>query len=160
MNTFDRAVDFILRFEGEHSDDPHDSGGDTWYGLSRRAHPTLEPWPPTRSQAVELYRELYWNRSKCNELPTALAMIVFDSAVNQGATAAARLLQKSLGVRPDGVIGPETIAVAHRASLHSVVAEFIAQRAYQYSLHPEAERYGLGWFRRLSACHQISLEPL
>ena len=159
MNTFDRSVDFILDAEGAHSDDPHDSGGDTWFGISRRAYPNLEPWPPTRTTAVELYRADYWNRCKCNELPSPLAMILFDSAVNQGPAAAIRLLQKSLDVRADGIIGPQTIAAAHRAHLRNTVSEFVARRAYQYALHPQIARFGLGWMRRLSACHQMALEP-
>lgn len=160
MMTFERAVEFVLRFEGEHSDDPHDSGGDTWFGISRRAYPRLEPWPPTREQAIELYRQDYWTPCKCSSLPAPIALLVFDSAVNQGPAAAIRLLQKALNVRADGVIGNETLSAIQRSSLRLLVAEFVARRAFQYSLHPQVGRFGLGWFRRLASCHQLAQEPM
>ena len=157
---FNRAVEFVLRFEGDFSDDPKDSGGATKFGISQRAYPSLDIRSLTREAAIEIYRQDYWNRCRCNELPAQLALILFDSAVNQGPTAAIRLLQKSLNVGADGVIGPITIAAAFRASPSLVITEFIARRAYQYTLHPEVTRFGLGWFRRLSACHQLAQEPL
>ena len=156
MNTFDIAVEFVLSFEGDISDDPHDSGGLTQFGISQKSYPDLDIKSLTRDQAKEIYRNDYWNRAKCNELPAQLAIVLFDSAVNQGAVTAIRLLQKSLNVNADGVIGPMTIAASHRAALNIVVGELIARRAYQYSLHPEVARFGLGWFRRLTSCHQLT----
>jgi len=158
--TFNRAVEFVLRFEGDLSDDPKDSGGLTKFGISKKAYPDLDIRNLSRKDAIEIYRRDYWNKCKCNELPAPLALILFDSAVNQGPASAIRLLQKSLEVRADGVMGPETIAAAFRASLRIVVPEFIARRAYQYSLHPDVTRFGLGWMRRLAACYQVSQEPL
>src|SRR3990167_72919 len=137
MNTFDTAVEFVLGFEGDISDNPHDSGGLTRFGISQKSYPDLDIRSITRDQAKEIYRSDYWDRAKCNELPAQLAIILFDSAVNQGPGLAIRLLQKSLGVNADGAIGPITIAAAHRADLNTVVGELIARRAYQYSLHPE-----------------------
>lgn len=160
VSTFERAVEFVLRFEGDYSDDHHDSGGETRYGISKRAYPNIDIKTLTRQQAKDIYYRDYFLRCKCNELPAQLALILFDSAVNQGPTAAIRLLQKSLNVGADGVIGPITIAAAFRASPSLVITEFIARRAYQYALHPEVARFGLGWFRRLAACHQLSQEPL
>lgn len=156
MNTFDIAVEFVLGFEGDFSDDPHESGGVTRFGISHKTYPELDICSLTRDQAREIYRTDYWNRCKCNELPAQLAIVLFDAAVNQGPGQAIRLLQKALGVNADGVIGPQTIAAAHRAMPSKVVAEFIARRGYQYALHPEVSRFGLGWFRRLTACHQLT----
>lgn len=160
MIPFDRAVEFILRFEGDISDDPKDSGGLTKFGISQKAYPDLDIRSLTREDAIGLYRRDYWDRCNCSQMPAPLAFILFDSAVNQGPTAAIRLLQKSLEVRADGVVGAETIAASFRLPLRNAVAEFIARRAYQYALHPDVTRFGLGWFRRLSECHQIALEPL
>lgn len=159
MNVFDRAVEFILRYEGDVSNDPRDSGGLTKFGISQKAYPALDILGLTREGAIEIYRQKYWDLCKCSQLPAPLGLILFDSAVNQGPTAAVRLFQKSLGVSADGMIGPETIAASFRVNLRATTSEFIARRAYQYALHPEVGRFGLGWFRRLSECHQVSLEP-
>ncbi len=159
MIPFDRAVEFVLRFEGDISDDPKDSGGLTKFGISQKAHPELDIRSLTLAEAKEIYRKDYWNACKCNELPAPLAIILFDSAVNQGTKIAIRSLQKALDVNVDGIVGPQTIAAAHRVSLGPVVTEFIARRAYQYALHPSVPMFGLGWYRRLAACHQLSQEP-
>lgn len=160
MSPFDRAIQFILTEEGGFVDDPRDSGGKTRFGISQASYPDIDIKNLTEKDATDIYRRDYWNRCHCNELPSPLAIILFDSAVNQGPAAAIRLFQKSLGVRVDGQIGPLTIAAAHQCKLHEVVPEFIARRAFQYALHKQLNVYGLGWFRRLSRCHQTAMEPL
>lgn len=160
MNTFEKAVEFVLRFEGDFLDDSRDSGGATKFGISSRSYPDLDIKNLTRMQAIEIYRADYWNRLKANECPAQIAIVLFDAAVNQGLISAIRMLQKSLGVTVDGIMGPLTIAAALRADLRKVIPEFIARRGYQYALHPEVARFGLGWFRRLAACHQATMEPL
>lgn len=159
-NVFDKAVEFILEHEGGLSDDPLDSGGLTKYGISQRSYPGLSIRDLTRADAKQIYYNDYWLKCKCPELPSSLAILLCDSAVNQGRTLAVRILQRSLGVRMDGVIGPETIAAAHRAALHKVIVEFTARRAFQYALHPQVARYGLGWYRRLIDCLQLAQDPI
>ncbi len=159
MITFDRALEFVLRYEGGICDDPRDSGGLTKFGISQKAYPALDIRALTLPEAKDIYRTDYWNACKCNELPAPLAIILFDSAVNQGTKIAIRSLQKALDVHVDGIVGPVTIAAAHRVSLGPVVSEFIARRAYQYALHPAVSMFGLGWYRRLAACYQLSQKP-
>lgn len=158
MTPFGRAVEFVLSYEGGLSDDPQDSGGLTHFGISQKTYPHLDIRNLTREGAIEIYRDDYWQKCKCDQLPAHLALIAFDSAVNQGPPTAIRLLQRSLGVRDDGIIGPQTIAAAEAVSAAVIIPEFIARRGYQYALHPQSARYGLGWFRRLAACHQLALE--
>src|SRR3972149_8182863 len=113
--SFQRAVEFIFEHEGGLVDDPRDSGGLTKFGVSQRAYPDLDIRSLTKEQAAELYRRDYWLKCGCDKLPSAVAVILFDAAINQGPAAAVRLLQKSLGVRPDGVVGPQTIGAAKKA---------------------------------------------
>lgn len=157
--TFERWVEFVLKYEGEISNDPKDSGGLTKWGIPSRIYPEVKDSGFTRPRAIEIFRTDYWQKCKCDQLPLSIAFVLGDSAVNQGQPTAIRLMQKSLGVNPDGIVGPETMAAAFRASPYLVVPEFIARRAYQYSLHPNVTRFGLGWFRRLAECHQRALEP-
>jgi lysozyme family protein len=160
MNAFDRAVKFVLDHEGGVADDPLDSGGLTKWGISQASYPTLDIRSLTREDARQIYYNDYWLKCKCSELPAPLSLLLFDGAVNQGPSAAVRMLQRALGVRPDGVIGPETIAAGHRANPRDAVQELAARRAQQYALHPEVEHFGLGWYRRLLVCLQVANEPL
>ncbi len=155
---FTEAVEFVLSYEGGLVDDPADPGGLTKFGISQRAYPDLDIRNLTREQAIEIYRNDYWNKCKCNELPQQLAFVLFDSAVNQGPSAAIKMLQRSLSVADDGIIGSQTIAAAFRVDETNALMELIAQRCNQYALNPNVTRYGLGWYRRVSACHQVAFE--
>lgn len=155
--SFDRAVEFVLGVEGEHSHHPLDAGGDTRFGIARNAHPELQPWPPTREQAIAFYRGRYWDWLGCDRFPAPLGLVLFDCAVNQGVGRAVRLLQASLGVTMDGAIGPETLAAAARADIGALVDDFLARRAVTYANLATFSVFGLGWSRRLFACHREAL---
>jgi lysozyme family protein len=155
--TFDSAVEFVLSHEGGLVNDVHDPGGLTRYGISQRAYPDLDIRNLTKDDAMQIYRTDYWDRCRCDELPAGLAILLFDSAVNQGPTAAIRMLQQALRVSADGVIGPVTLAAAQGAT-KATICEYVARRANTYGLNPNFTRYGLGWSRRLAACHQLALE--
>src|SRR5260370_21170855 len=147
---FETAVDFILSVEGGLVNDLSDPGGLTKFGISQRAYPELNIRDLTPEAAKAIYRKDYWDRCCCDRLPAGLAFIVFDSAVNQGVTASIRMLQLSLNVTQDGVIGPATLAAAAAQTSATIIAEMIARRSVAYAMSPLAARDGLGWFRRLA----------
>lgn len=160
MTAFDRAFSFVLKYEGGLSDNPLDAGGLTKFGISQRAYPMVDIRNLTEDQAKEIYQQDYWERCNCGDLPPALGFLLFDSAVNQGPTAAIRALQRALGVKADGVLGPVTIGAAMTNPLHESVAEFVARRALHYATLPMLGTFGLGWFRRLAAAHQQAMSLL
>lgn len=156
---FEAAFNWLLGpdIEGEHSNDAADRGGDTWYGISRNAHPDI-PWPPSRDDAAEIYRAQYWEACDCDKLPANLAVLVFDSAVQHGGTRAIKLLQLTLGTTADGVFGPKTQAAAQYAP-DAVVADFLSRRARLYTRLVLNDRQQLkfcrGWHRRLFLLQQL-----
>jgi lysozyme family protein len=111
----------------------------------------------TIADAKALYRKDYWDRCSCDRLPAGIAFVVFDAAVNQGVSEAIRMLQRSLAVKEDGVIGPATLAAAAAQTPAAIIAEMIARRSAAYALSPLAVSDGLGWFRRLAKAHQAAL---
>jgi len=157
MSAFDRAVEFVLAREGGYSNDTHDSGGETKFGISKAAYPNLDIKNLTVEAAKAIYKADYWDRCSCGSFPQPISFVLFDSAVNQGPSKAIRLLQAALKVQQDGRVGPETIRAAQRADIGFLTAMFVARRAFQYSLHPEVIRYGQGWFNRLAECHQLAM---
>ncbi len=160
MTPFETAVEFVLKYEGGLVDSPLDPGGLTNFGISQRSYPLLNIRQLTIEQAKDIYRRDFWERCNCNSLPPALGLLLFDSAVNQGPTAAIRTLQRALGVLADGALGPVTIAAAMSKPLAESVAEFIARRALRYAMLPMIGTDGLGWFRRLAAAHQMAMSLL
>ena len=157
---FETAVDFVLSAEGGLVDDPSDPGGLTNFGISQRAYPSLNIRQLTLADAKALYRKDYWDRCSCDKLPEAIALVVFDAAVNQGVNAAIRMLQRSLNVKEDGVIGPATLAAAAAQTPSVIIAEMVARRSLAYALSPLVGRDGLGWYRRLAKIHQLALKSV
>jgi len=93
---FESALAFVLAAEGGYVNDPNDPGGETKYGISKKAYPLLDITNLTREQAVDIYRRDYWNKVKGDELPAGVDIAAFDTAVNMGAGTA-------LGIKADNV---------------------------------------------------------
>lgn len=157
--TFDKAVEFVLEREGGYVNDPTDAGGETNFGISARVYPNVVIKTLTRSDAIGIYKKDYWDFCNCDQLPPAVAFLVFDAAVNQGQQAAKMMLQKALGVRQDGIIGEETVKAAYR-DVEMTVREFVARRMFQYGMIPQFTRFGLGWSRRLIDAYKLALEGM
>jgi lysozyme family protein len=147
---FDLAFAVVVGEEGGYVNNPADPGGETKYGISRRAHPEVNIAALTLDQAKSIYRANYWLHIRGDDLPPPLGLLVFDSAVNNGPSAAAKWLQQAVGVSCDGIIGPATLAAVAKHKLADVMAEFHARRMLFQMTLPTVGTFGLGWARRLA----------
>lgn len=145
---FDTAFDLIVGVEGKYSNDSRDAGGETNYGISKRAYPNEDIAGLTKARAKELYKRDYWDKVKGDELPAPLNLFVFDAAVNQGVEPAIKLLQKTLGVAQDGLLGSATIGKAQKAGTETSCI-YMADRAMRYMGTRGADVYLRGWLKRL-----------
>ena len=144
---FPAAAAIVLEAEGVFSDDASDPGGETVYGIARKSHPNLSPWPPTKDQAIAIYRADYWDAHRCGEMPWQFALAVFDGEINQGSVIKA--LQTALALRADGVVGEATLHSMTYASAEESLNLFFAARAMAYIALPGFPIYGKGWLKRL-----------
>lgn len=146
--SFDECFEDVIGLEGGYVNDPVDPGGETKYGISKRAYPDEDIRELTLARAKELYRRDYWDKVKGDMLPTPLDAYVFDAAVNQGVPAAIKMLQKTLGVTQDGIFGLDTQRKAQSATKEQC-AMFMAERALRYYGTRNFDRFGRGWLKRL-----------
>ena len=145
---FDKAFKVIVGQEGGYVNDPDDPGGETKYGISKRAYPNLDIKALDLEDAKHVYHADYWNKCRCSDIPWPLNLYLFDAAVNQGVDAARRMMQYALGVKQDGVLGPKTLAACQTATQWHR-AKFLARRAIRYTNTRNFDRYGAGWLVRL-----------
>lgn len=145
---FDRAFEHVVGVEGGYVNDPRDPGGETRYGISKRAYPNEDIRNLTLDRAKQIYWRDYWDACKCDSIPSPLNLYVFDAAVNQGISVAIRVLQGVLGLTQDGIIGPKTIAAASVAGSEKV-ALYLADRAMRYAKTANFDTYGRGWMKRM-----------
>lgn len=146
---FDLAAAFVLNVEGgdKITNDPDDPGGLTRWGISQHAHPGVDIANLTLEGAESIYRAQYWTPCRCDEFPLAIALALFDSAVNQGVRTAIKLLQRALRVEDDGFVGDDTLSAAGRAVPDELLIQFLSHRALRYALgNPKYQR---GWMVRL-----------
>jgi lysozyme family protein len=91
-NSFDTAVALVLAHEGGYTAGlPDDPGGETNFGISKRAYPALDIAALTRADAMDIYERDYWTPAMADAPWQAVANCMLDCAVNQG-PAACRLL--------------------------------------------------------------------
>ena len=153
MGDFHRCIDRILAEEGGRSNHPADPGGLTKYGISKRSYPTLDIAGLTLDDAKALYRRDYWQVLHGDQLPSGLDLLMLDCAINQGPVTAIKLLQRTLRIQDDGIIGPETLSAA-AVAMPGLLDAFAAERALRYELNPNEATFGRGWYRRLLRMHR------
>jgi lysozyme family protein len=157
---FLRAVDLVLAHEGGYTADPRDRGNwtsgvvgqgelrGTNFGIAAHAYPTEDIRRLTPQRARELYHRDYWQRVRGDELPPAVAVVVFDAAVNSGVGRAARWLQGAVGVAVDGQIGPRTVAAARAQDAQQVAVAVTQARLLFLTALATFPTFGRGWTRR------------
>ena len=150
--SFDQAFDWVVGAEGKYSNDPDDPGGETNWGISKRAYPNLDIKNLDKEEAKKIYYQDYWVLSRAEVLPEKLAIAVFDCAVNQGWHTCALMLQQAAGVVMDGKIGPITLAKLKR---DDILERFLAARAIRYSETRNFDKFGYGWMNRLFNLHKF-----
>lgn len=161
---FDQAVEFVLAHEGGYAHDPRDAGGETNFGISKKAYPGVDIRNLTREGAKLIYKRDYWDMMRCDELDSRVAMVVFDTGVNCGVYRAAVILQMACNERLrgsgrelflDGSIGPKTIEAAN--SFPDVADMMLLKRLVFYRnlirRNHEQAAFLSGWVNRVLDLH-------
>lgn len=148
MNKFNAAVEIILAHEGGYVNHPSDPGGETNFGISKRAYPKVDIKNLTRDQAKAIYKRDFWDKLKCEEFAFGVGLSLFDFGVNAGLSTASKTLQRACGAPADGVIGPGTIYKATSMNKNDLVEKFAAERILYYSRLATFKTFGAGWVRR------------
>ena len=167
-SNFQTCVDIVLAHEGGYADHPSDPGGAANWGITRA---TLEAWrgaPVTKAdvrnlseeEAREIYFANYWNALSCDALPPGVDCVVFDFGVNAGPARAARLLQRVVAVKADGVVGPETVQAAASTDPAHVIRALSALRLDYYRSLATWKVFGRGWRARTGAVERAALAML
>lgn len=151
-DAFEKAFAALMQHEGGYVDDPDDPGGETKYGISKRAYPKLDIRNLTTDDARGIYRRDYWDRIGGDAIGGARAAAIFDFAVNAGVGTAARLAQTVVGAVPDGDIGLKSIEAITAMDEALFVTAYRLGRIARYTHlcenNPKLRKYFFGWVRR------------
>jgi lysozyme family protein len=160
----------VLHHEGGYVWNPSDPGGETKYGISKRAYPEIDIVSLTKEDAEEIYKRDYWDRIKGDDLPVGIACVVMDYAVNSGISRASKALQSACGLAdPDGIIGPHTLNIVWAtikndsnevldSQIERLVNEVTKKRQEFIRGLSIYETFGKGWERRIDETRNKALE--
>jgi lysozyme family protein len=179
---FVRCLPFVLREEVNwkdpfvwsdvkynYSDDRGDPGGKTMCGIIQREYDHFRKSRRLPVRDVRLIQEWeghmiyyswYW-LPYCPDLPAGLNLSFFDTSVNMGTVEAIRLLQRTIGLPPDGLWGPKTATeVALTPASVAVLNTFAGHRLDAYKQMNTFHLFGHGWTARTERIRKTSLEML
>ena len=117
---FQEALAFTLKWEGGYVNHKYDLGGATNKGITQRTYnkyrdqikkPRQSVKYISNSEVESIYYQYYWKPVKANRMERALAIVMFDTAVNLGVNGstkdggAIKHLQKALNITATGYWG-------------------------------------------------------
>ncbi|MBF0476530.1 MAG: hypothetical protein HQK59_12010 [Deltaproteobacteria bacterium] len=183
---FDMIVQTTFIYEGGYSDHPDDPGGPTNFGISLRFLETLSDKydldhdgvidandikKMTKQIAAQIYKNEFWEKCECSQMPCKLAAAVFDAAVNLGTGRAVIMLQQELNkycdqagfmvLELDGRVGKFTLEAINKLENKTgeVVDGYLQAREEFYERLAQ-KRPGLavflpGWKKRVASLRNL-----
>jgi lysozyme family protein len=163
MSNFEEAVIKVLKNEGGFNKIKEDRGGATNYGVSLKAYKELYPsatesdiFNLTEEDAKEFYRQNYWLKAKIDKVShQGVATKFFDIVVNTGVKQGSKLLQRSIGVAEDGIVGQNTLKKLNQLceTDHEKVMDSLCATQEKFYLsiiekRPEQVKFIKGWLVR------------
>ena len=147
-----KSLEVILHHEGGYVNHPKDPGGETNLGVTKRVYEDFggekEMKDLTKEDVEPIYKKNYWNRAKCDQLPSGVDLCVFDWAVNSGVSRSAKALQRIVGVEQDGGIGPMTLQAVAEVEPTEIIEQMHHMRDKFYRELSTFDTFGRGWIRR------------
>jgi len=163
---FEACLAVTLRAEGGYSDNPHDPGGPTNFGITQKVLEEHRGKPVsaedvkhlTREEAKEIYRAKYWLPMNCAMLPGGVDLEVFDFGVNVGPSRSIKHLQKVLGLKEDGSMGPMTLAAVNATDPKELMIKLAHDRQDYYRSLPTFTQFGKGWTTRVAEIQTAAIK--
>lgn len=161
MAEFIKYAPKLLQVEGSFSNHPEDKGGPTNKGVTLATYQSYCGQDKTIKDLQnmsygtwqDIIKDLYWDKCLADKIINqAVAEIIVDWCVNSGSTGL-RKVQEVVGTKPDGIIGPKTLAAINKADARQLFDRIILARKQFYEglvkKNPSQKVFLNGWMNRL-----------
>ena len=129
-------IEKTIGLEGGYVFDEDDAGGETRFGISKRAYPDEDIKGMTKERAAMIYERDYWNKAGCPNMTNLnYRWKIFDIAVNQGVSTS--LLFQSQVKNPNSDTGVWELCECQMRKYIAIVVS-----------HPEQIKFLKGWTNR------------
>ena len=158
----------LLKHEGGFVNHPSDPGGMTNLGVTKAVYDKFinresteeEMRALTPIEVAPIYKKNYWDRGRCDDLPSGVDWSVFDWGVNSGVGRSAKALQRIVGVTADGGIGPMTLKAVANFEPKDIIVKMHATRQKFYEGLTTFKTFGKGWTRRNNETLETALKMI
>lgn len=150
------------RKDGAYTNDPKDAGGETKWGISKRANPDVNIKDLTYKEAIKIYYTKYWDPMYILIPDDKLMFKIFDMGVLNGKMTAVRYLQECIKkyktIKVDGVFGPITATALSAATIEghnqdiydAYVQKFLSRVTRIILVKPWNLKFKKGWINRIN----------
>lgn len=150
FSVFEKSFQEVMLAEGGYVNNPKDPGGETCYGVSKRAYPNLDIKNLTLDDAKEIYRRDYWNKCGADKLPEGVAVMAADLAYNSGISRSIKLMQRTCGLPESGKLDPLTLGKIESSDIPEYMEKFKNVRMNFLRSLKTWSTFGRGWTNRVN----------
>jgi lysozyme family protein len=182
MTDFDKIYEIVrVKFEGGYANVAGDKGGETYAGIARKIHPNEKIWDAidfykrtkfagqtiphnTHFDDLEfLVRDFYRRQffdNRVHEIDDPLVgLAVFDYLIHSGPTGI-KNIQRLVGVKPDGIIGPVTLAAINERNPRALYAAILSEREQFLTRLADKDetqaQFKTGWLNRVADLRKLA----
>lgn len=164
MSDFNLILPQTLSFEGGTT---VDHAGLTHRGITQSTYDAyakqngLKTKPVTElnyGETKDFYYNEFYKKPNFDKLPQKVSAVAFDYGVNSGPSQASKSLQRIVGVKDDGIVGPKTIAAINKYISKNGESDLVSKVLDERTNHlsqlvaSDPQKYGKyldGWANRL-----------
>ena len=150
FSVFEKSFQEVMLSEGGYVNHPKDPGGETKYGISKRAYPNLDIKNLTIDDAKEIYRRDYWDKCGANVLPEGVAVMAADFAYNSGVNRAVKMLQRCCAMKETGKLDPVTLGKIESSNIPDFMEKYKTVRMNFLQSLKTWSTFGNGWTKRVN----------
>ena len=152
---------FILSWEGGYVNHPNDKGGPTNKGITIGTFRSVYGYGKSvndlknmsDAQWLYIFERLYWNKWKADQIESqSIANLLVDWVWGSGVWGI-KYPQQVIGVVPDGIVGPKTLAALNGQERSSLFAKLWKRRKEHFEAcarKPGQSVFLKGWLNRLN----------
>ena len=167
---FDACLEFTLTEEGGYTDHPTELRLTANHGITLARLRRFQRDPGLGKDDIRhisgatvraLYLSDFWNRTRCDALPAAIDLMVFDHAVSAGPDRAGRALQLACGLQRaeiDSAVGPDTLTRAAQVDRLTLLDALTGMQRGLYRQMAAFGLFGENWLARLERRRTRALE--
>jgi lysozyme family protein len=162
MAVYTKVIKKILKWEGGFANVPGDTGGATMKGVTLSTYrqyfgkdKTVQDLKEiTQAEWDYIFKKGYWDRWKADQIMSQpIANMVVDWTWGSGVHGVKKP-QEVLGVVPDGMVGPKTLAAVNSAGPVTLFHKLKARRIKFYEdivkSRPSQKKWLNGWLNRVN----------